>query len=789
MANLRNSLLLSASIALPLLAAPVAAFAAEPGEIVVTGTRAQNRTKLDSVAPVDVLSLDSLTKQGSSELGSALASVAPSIDFPRPAGTDGTDSIRPATLRGLSPDQALVLINGVRGHASALLNVNGSVGRGSAAVDLNTIPTLALSQVEVLRDGASAQYGSDAIAGVVNMRLREADHGGGATVSYGKYDTQFNGARSSRHISDGATLNLGLWQGFKLGKGGFITLTGEYLDRHPTNRSDLDVRESVAKVRSRIGDPEVLQKTFYVNSALPIGDSGWEAFGFGGYQHRNSTSAAFARNPSNVNNVTAIYPDGFLPLINARSGDLNVTLGARGNWGDWKATIKASYGRNRLDYRTLNSLNSTYGAASQTSFYDGALIYDQWLGGMDAAKLYKLGATDLNVAWGVEVRREGYRIVAGEPTSYNRATGSASTLTAGAQGFIGFQPSNALKANRISNALYLDLEAKLPSILTLGAAVRGEHYSDFGDIATGKLSARADLARWFALRGTVSTGFRAPSLQQQYFTSTASVLSNGQIVETGTFPSISNVAASLGGVALRPEKSVNFSAGAVLRAGGFDLTVDGYIIKIRDQLGLSENITLSSAAAAQYGVTAARFFINGLHTTTKGIDIVAHYKLRTAAVGTFDFTASANVNKITVDSYPTSSSATLFARQRIVTITNGTPGEKIVGGIDWSLGKLGATARVNYYGDVIQPGSTAVTDIHTDRKAITDLEVRYKLIDKATISLGANNVFDIYPKRVSLYGTDGTTTLLATNGGVAFPYFSPYGFNGRYLYAKLNLSW
>jgi iron complex outermembrane receptor protein len=782
MSNLRHSLLLSVSIALPLLAAPAAAFAAEPGEIVVTGTRAQNRTKLDSVAPVDVLSLDSLTKQGSTELGSALASVAPSIDFPRPAGTDGTDSIRPATLRGLSPDQALVLINGVRGHASALLNVNGSVGRGSAAVDLNTIPTLALSQVEVLRDGASAQYGSDAIAGVVNMRLREADHGGGATVSYGKYDTQFNGARSSRHISDGATLNLGLWQGFKLGKGGFITLTGEYLDRHPTNRSDLDIRESVAKVRSRIGDPEVLQKTFYVNSALPIGDSGWEAFGFGGYQHRNSTGAAFARNPSNANNVTAIYPDGFLPLINARSGDLNVTLGARGNWGDWKATIKASYGRNRLDYRTLNSLNSTYGASSQTSFYDGALIYDQWLGGMDAAKLYKLGATDLNVAWGVEVRREGYRIIAGEPTSYNRATGSASTLTAGAQGFIGFQPSNALKANRISNALYLDLEAKLPSILTLGAAVRGEHYSDFGDIATGKLSARADFARWFALRGTVSTGFRAPSLQQQYFTSTASVLSGATIVETGTFPSISNVAGSLGGVALRPEKSVNFSAGAVLRAGGFDLTVDGYVIKIRDQLGLSENITLSSAAAAQYGVTAARFFINGLHTTTKGVDIVAHYKLRDTAVGTFDFTASANVNKITVDSYPTSTSATLFARQRIVTITNGTPGEKIVGAIDWSLGKLGATARVNYYGNVIQPASAAASDLYTGRKAISDLEVRYKLLDKATVSVGANNLFDIYPDKTP-------AALLATNGGVAFPYFSPYGFNGRYLYAKLNLSW
>jgi iron complex outermembrane receptor protein len=408
---------------------------------------------------------------------------------------------------------------------------------------------------------------------------------------------------------------------------------------------------------------------------------------------------------------------------------------------------------------------------------------------MDAAKLYKLGQTDLNVAWGVEVRREGYAITAGEPTSYNRLTGSSSTLTAGAQGFIGFQPSNVLKADRISNAVYLDLEAKLPSILTLGAAVRGEHYSDFGDIVTGKLSGRADLAKWFALRATASTGFRAPSLQQQYFTSTASVLSGGVIVETGTFPSISTVGASLGGLPLRPEKSFNLSAGAVVRAGGFDLTVDGYVIRIRDQLGLSENITLSSANQTLYGVQAARFFINGLHTTTKGIDIVGHYKLRTEKVGTFDLTASANFNTITVDSYPTSPSATLFARQRILTIAQGTPGEKVVGSVDWSLGKVSATARVSYYGDVNQPASAAVSDLHTGKHTITDLEARYKLLPQATLAIGANNVFDIYPNKVPLLGTDGTTAVLATNGGVAFPFFSPFGFNGRYLFAKLNLSW
>ena len=300
MTKIRQVLLAGVGTALAVAVATPALAADQNGDvIIVTGTRAQNRTKLDTVAPVDVLSLDSLAKQGSTELGASLASVAPSIDFPRSAGVDGTDSIRPATLRGLSPDQALVLINGVRGHASALLNVNGSVGRGAAAVDLNTIPTLALSQVEVLRDGASAQYGSDAIAGVVNLRLREASHGGGASVSYGQYDTDFNGARSSRHISDGGTINVGAWQGFKLGNnGGFLTVTGEYLSRKPTGRSDLDTRDTPNVVRSKIGDPRVEQGTGYLNAALPIGDSGWEAFGFGGYQYRDSTSAAFARNPS-----------------------------------------------------------------------------------------------------------------------------------------------------------------------------------------------------------------------------------------------------------------------------------------------------------------------------------------------------------------------------------------------------------------------------------------------------------------------------------------------------------
>jgi iron complex outermembrane receptor protein len=321
--------------------------------------------------------------------------------------------------------------------------------------------------------------------------------------------------------------------------------------------------------------------------------------------------------------------------------------------------------------------------------------------------------------------------------------------------------------------------------LTLGAAVRGEHYSDFGDLATGKVSARYDLTPWFALRGTASTGFRAPSLQQQYFTSTASVFVAPNVVETGTFPSVSQVGTALGGVPLRPEKSTNVSVGTVIRAGGFDVTVDGYWIRVRDGLALSENIS-NASLLAPYGVSAARFFINGVRTTTKGIDVVAHYRWNSGSVGIFDLTAAANFNDIKVNSVPTSTSVlnpapTLFARQRIISIEQGTPRTKLVGSVDWKLGGVGATARASYYGDVTQPGSTVAGDTHTGKKTIVDLEGRYQLSRNIGLAVGANNLFDVYPDRLSIANN--------STGVVAFPYYSPFGFNGRYLYGRVNLTW
>lgn len=795
--------------------APVqdAAAPAEPAgdEIVVTGTRTVGRSRLESTSPVDVLSAASLQRQGTTEVGAALANIVPSIDFPRSSAVDGTDSIRPATLRGLSPDQTLVLINGVRAHTSALLNTNGSVGRGSAAVDLNTIPSVALDRIEVLRDGAAAQYGSDAIAGVVNLRLREARSGGGATVSYGKYITDVDTARGSRKERDGETATVSAWQGIGLGSDGFLTISGEYLNRNPTSRGDFDPRKTPIRVRSRFGDPEVEQYTGYINAGKPLGDSGWTLYGFGGYQHRDSVSAAtprivgglLANANASADALASLYPDGFTPLIAVKSVDLNATGGARGELSGWNVDLNVSYGRNKLTFETRNSGNATYGAASQRDFYSGSLIYDQIVGGIDVSKELPLGDGTINIAFGEEYRREGFKIGAGEPTSYNRAPGAASNLGSGAQGFPGFQPSNVVNAHRDNVSGYLDIEAKPTEALTLGIAGRAESYSDFGETATGKLSARYEFAPWFAIRGTASTGFRAPSLQQQYFTSTASVLTNGAIVETGLFPSTSPVGAALGGVALKAEKARNLSVGTVIRSGGFDLSVDAYQIKVRDQIALSEN--LSGAAVIGRlrdegitNVTAGRYFVNGIRSTTKGIDVVAHYRTRTESVGTFDLTAAANFNDIKVTRAPGTATITgsggtatlpIFSRQRIISFEQGTPRTKVVGTIDWSLQDLGVTARASYYGDVTQPSGNgfAEDDIHTGKHTIFDLEARYQVVRNLNVAIGANNLFDTYPDAVALTSSRGT--VLNSTGLVGFPYYSPFGFNGRYLYARLGVSW
>lgn len=778
------------------------------GEIVVTGTRTTGRSRLDSVAPVDVISGETLTKQGTgTELAAALAATAPSINFPRPAISDGSDHVRPATLRGLAPDQTLVLINGQRGHIGALLNVNGALGRGSTAFDLNTIPSVSLGTVEVLRDGASAQYGADAIAGVINLRLREASSGGGITANYGIYDTDFTTARGSHSRRDGEQSSLAGWVGLPLFGDGFLTLSGEIQKRQPTNRSDYADPAAVSDrdsktVIGRFGDPYTEAYSGYFNAGKPLAGE-WEAYAFGGYQSRKSEAAATARAFNNSNNVAAIYPNGFLPIIAADIADYNIYGGARGPAMGFDWDLSIGYGRNELDYRVINSLNASYGAASQTEFDAGSLGYGQLTVGIDAAKKIDVNLYEpLNVAFGVQYRREDFSVSEGEPASYDK--GPVTSGGSGAQGFPGFAPSNAVDVDRHNISAYLDLEGKFSEQFTVGVAGRYEDYSDFGDQFTGKISGRYDFTPAFALRGAISTGFKSPALQQQYFSYVATnlVATAGGVVlqQNGSYRVDDPIAIALGAKPLEPETSTNYSLGAVFRHEGFELTVDAYRIDVQDRIIYSETLgvarpsqTPASTAAIQallapYGVTGARFFLNGVDTTTSGIDVVARYRT-VQDFGRFDFTLAGNFNNTEVTKTPAvpsnlaiaPSDSFLFDRSSKLSFEQGTPEQKIVASIDWSHNAFGATLRGSSYDSVLVANNNETLDYETGDAFLIDLEGRYTLPVGITAAIGVNNLTDEYP-------TATPNNVNGATGSVGFPSYSPYGFNGRFFYGRLSYS-
>jgi iron complex outermembrane receptor protein len=770
----------------------------EVDQVVITGTRVA-RSRLDTVSPVDVVDSKALTRQGTPELAQALANLAPSIDFPRPAVTDGTDSVRPATLRGLSPDQTLVLLNGHRAHTSALVNINGSIGRGSAPFDLNTIPTAALDRVEILREGAAAQYGSDAIAGVINLRLREASHGGGASATYGIYNTDVKTARDrdGRKAHDGPTYSASLWQGFALPNEGFLTVTGEYSFRNPTNRADRDPRVSPQKVTGVYGDPQVETKTIYANFGLPLNDE-WSLYGLAGYQNRKGESSAFPRLADNANNYVSVYPTGYVPRITTKIDDYNLAFGTKGVVAGFNVDASVTYGNNKVEYGTINSLNASLGPSSPTRFKDGSMQYGQTVAAIDVNRPLELFnfAKPSTLAFGIEYRDETYKIEAGETASWiNGGNGKG----AGAQGFPGFRPANAVDVSRNATSLYVDLDNQITDKLDIDLAARYEDYSDFGSTTTGKIAARYDFTDNFALRGAFSTGFRAPALQQQYFTTTSiNIVSGGAAVDVGTFPATSATAAALGAKPLEPEKSKNYSLGAVYHKGPFELTVDAYQIDIDNRIVLSENIQgVNGGTPTQqaiynllqpFGVTTARFFVNGVDTTSKGVDVVARYRLDADAAGRFDLTLAANYNQTDVNKVPTTSTLSglpvpppLFARVNVLTYEQGTPDHKLVAAGDWSNGPWGATLRGTAYGSVLIPNATPALDYKSGAKTVWDAEARYTFLKDVTWALGVNNLFDEYP--------DQAPAPVNTTGVVAFPSYSPFGFNGRFLYTRLSYSW
>lgn len=819
--------------------------ARELGTIVVTGTRSADRTALETAVPVDVFPIAELTETGRVELNQILAATVPSFNFNQTSINDGTDIIRPATLRGLAPDQTLVLVNSKRRHSSALVNINGSVGRGSAAVDLNSIPTAAIGSVQVLRDGASAQYGSDAIAGVINVLLKEESSGGGLNFRYGAFVTDIDG--QGRDAVDGETLQISGWKGFALGDSGFLTISAEYKDRNPSNRAGLDPRPQYItpggvsdprettfnRLNHNWGNGNAEDFSAFANAGLNL-NADWELYGWAGYQDREAESTGFYRRSSDSapgplgtrstpRNLTEIYPDGFLPTIVGDVTDISAGGGIRGDLAGWDTDFSLVYGSNELDYSVVNTLNASLGPTSQTEFDAGALEYDQLVFNAGVTQTFDtLLPGETTLSFGLEYRDEGYEITAGEPNSYiqggyrgipgvnyepvigdnvpvgfdidNPATypdpfdeNFGVGFAGGSQVFAGFTPQSEVDASRDNVGLYADVEWEPNDQTLLTAAVRYEDYSDFGDTVTGKITGRYDFTDQVAVRGAVSTGFRAPSLQQQFFTASSTNFIDGVPFEIGTFPAQSDAAVALGAQPLDAEESTSFSAGVVFTPqDNFFVTIDAYSIDIEDQIFLSENLGGDDVddvleAAGVTGISRLRFFQNGIETETRGVDVVARYDMDLGDLGELGLSGAFNFSEVEVTEVPLNTvipDLTFFSRDNRLTFEESAPETKLILSADYQWKDATINARATRYGEVVDPSNDPANDYTLEAAWILDASIDVEITERVDLGFGVDNLLDQYP-------TD-TPAGQDFNGIFPFSARSPFGFAGRFVYARAS---
>lgn len=828
-------------------------------DVIVTGTRQANRSAQSSLAPIARVSGVTLTETGATDTAATLSQLLPSFNYPQPALTDGTDIVRPMTLRGLQPDEMLVLVDGKRRHTSALLNVNTTVGRGSTGVDLSLLPAEAIERVEVLSDAAAAQYGSDAIAGVVNVLLKKEREGGAFSVTYGQNYTNIHGVpeavgvqmqpdgrpvtvpepdpgrqvyalrdNGEREAHDGQTLSLSGNIGLPLGPEGYLDISARGRDQSPTNRAgydpqqqytlqadgSIDPRELTFNRQSqRFGEPRIEDLAVVMNAGVPLGESGAEWYGFGTYGIRYGHTTGFYRPELDSSVVPDIYPNGFLPFIKADVSDESLVSGVRGDLGRWKYDLSANFGRDSMSFETENSDNPNYGDTSPTSFQDGGLRYQEYLLNLDLQREVPLSVfkVPLSVAWGFEYRDERFAITAGDQASYDDGISAVLSavnnpqpqLNAG-QVFPGFQPQNAIDKGRHSSSAYVDLEQDLTSKWTLGLAARAERYSDFGSTLNYKVASRVSVLPGLALRGSVSTGFKAPSLQQQYFSTVSTVEDDGVLKNVGTFAVTAATAKLLGARQLGPEKSRNFGAGLVFDpVERLEIALDWYRIAISNRIVLTDNLGIegmtSGIAAVQdilssSNLDAARFFINGVDTLTQGIDVVGSYRMAWGRFGDLRLAAAFNDTQTRITGYYDTRiqgseipGFYLFSRAEGELLTRGQPRSRLNLSGQWSRGHWAATARTDYYGTVLSPGSDPANDLVIRPAWVTDLELRYSRASWH-VALGAQNVFDTYPtsQPTGVRPKTGGEYYAVNNYFVPFSVLSPFGFRGRYLYGRMS---
>jgi len=762
-------------------AAPAAS--TEMQTVNVVGTRrAGSTTALDTVAPVDVISLSKSSETGAQfDLAQTLTYISPSFNSTRQTGADGADLIDSAALRGLGSDQTLVLVNGKRRHTTALVNIFGARNRGNTGTDMNAIPLLAIKNVQVLRDGAAAQYGSDAIAGVINVDLKRS-LGCEAVTGAGEY---------SAH--DGKNYMGSAYCGFAMGDGGVIGITGEALNRGRSNRADADSPRI-------IGDSLVRNRTLYVNGDIPAGPDGKLYFTLG-VQDRYGSSAAFGRGgigsddiPSK--NSAAMYPDGFAPFINADVDDRYATVGYRAKIGEWNGDLSQTYGYNKMRYNISHTLNASIANAdllaggkgvSASSFDAGGFSFEQLTTNADLSRFYPDVLGGLNVAFGGEYRHENYKIFAGEPNSYNDVDGLGFGGNAGSQGFPGFQPADATDKNRHSTAAYLDLEADLTKRLKVQTAVRYEKYSDFGSTTTGKLAGAFKVSDDFLLRGSASTGFRAPSLQQVYFSSTFTDFVGGVAKNVVFAPNGGFVTNAAGIPKLKEEKSKSFTLGATWSpTTSTAITADLYRINIDDRIVLSGRFDSGNYPSLgdillNLGVASAQFFVNSVDTRTQGLDLTVSNKsnlfggkLNTFLAANFSQTEVRNVHA------PASlvgfEDVLLSERERLF-IEQGGPRRKATLDFDYTYGKVETDFKIIHFGpQTLGTFSGPPTPtMKYESKTSADLAFTYAFNEKTKFTIGAANIFNVRPTTQDPNETD--------NG---FKYESvQFGLNGTSYFARL----
>ena len=781
------------------------------GQEITVGSRAIGAEQ-EKAVPIDVIPREQIESSPSTETNQIIQKIAPSFNFPRPTISDGTDSVRPATLRGLGPDQLLVMLNGKRRHASALVNANNTVGRGSSGVDLNAIPAAALQNIEILRDGAAAQYGSDAIAGVINLVLK-------SDVS----PLTFSAKAGMTTHGDGEMLDVSADGGWGIGRGALV-LTGEYRVRYETNRAGNDPRDQIVpgdagnnpvdQPNTHWGDSYARDSMIFANFNMPISADGKQIFyAFGGHSNRHGSHGGNYRRAIQVQNWPQIYPLGFLPLIQPRIVDTSLTGGVRGELKSWFYDLSGGYGRNEFDFYVTDSLNTSLGPTlppNQTRFYAGSLADDLWSMNLDVSRPFKVGglAGPLNVAWGLEWRRDGFEQGAGEPNSYIdggfKDRGGVAPAPPGAQVFPGFQPSNIVDVSRNSKSIYVDLEGDVLPMLRLGVAGRHERFSDFGNTTNGKITARFSPIQQLILRGSASTGFRAPSLSQGNFSaiSTNFLLNPAtqtlEPFQTGTYRVDSAIARVLGATDLKPEKSKNLSAGIVWQPiANLELTADYFHIDIDDRIVFSGNFTGARILPLiqPLGATAARFFTNAIDTETNGYDLVGNYQ-RPLLGGRIDLSAAYSRNETDIVGVVRTPpeleglGEVLFDRIERRRVECGQPEDAVRLMQAFTVGGLTVTGRESRYGEYCSftalVGNLPLDDQVYAAEWLADLEVAYRWRDY-TVAAGAENIFDNFPDR-NLVFRPGTQTFTAqsNNGMFTYPSQSPFGMNGRFVYTRVT---